>query len=97
MPAKSGIDPHTRPVARVSPRLASQSTVFSRPISTATTSPFFNRIAAVKPLFFWLMSQIDPGCVKTPPHDMIVTRFSGGGRDEALRRGGGPRAVDVVS
>jgi hypothetical protein len=31
------------------------------------------------------------------PHDMLVTRFSGGGRDEALCRGGGSRAIDVVS
>src|SRR6516225_7281656 len=31
------------------------------------------------------------------PHDKMVTRFSGGGRDEALRRGSGSRAVDVVS
>src|SRR5690349_9045472 len=30
-------------------------------------------------------------------HDKIVTRFSGGGRDEAFRRGGGSWAVDVVS
>src|SRR5438132_1277087 len=38
-----------------------------------------------------------PRLCENAPHGMLVTRFSGGGRDEALRRGGGSRAVDVVS
>ena len=38
-----------------------------------------------------------PRLCENSSHDKIVTRFSGGGRDEAFRRGGGSWAVDVVS
>src|SRR5690242_3163236 len=38
-----------------------------------------------------------PRLCENAPRDTILTRFSGGGRDEALCRGGGSRAVDVVS
>src|SRR6516165_9054160 len=53
--------------------------------------PNFARSVAPPP------TALSPGCVKTAPHDMIVTRFSGGGRDEALRRGDGSRIVALRS